>query len=217
MEVIKIIRRKTLYIKCRLILFFLRLIGLKFVQAKSEGELEFVYKLRYDVYEGEGYIDPIKWKDGRLIDKYEQNSVSFLAISWGKPIGTARMIFDSSLGFPTEKLFPIAKMNNRKKIVEISRLGIIKNFRGSFNPIYRRAVMYGLGIIMYLYSVNNEIDRWLINMPEKLANSLRKFGIIPEKLKEGKLTSENISEREIIKGYFSKFTLYPYIIDINKI
>jgi N-acyl-L-homoserine lactone synthetase len=202
--------------KCYVLLFLARLKGFKFIIAKSDEELKNVFHLRWLVYGKEGYIESSKYKDKMLKDHYDNFSISFLALHKGKPVASVRLIPDSEYNFPTENLFNIKKVENRKTTCEIARLIILPSYRGADGK-YGRILMFGLAFSMYRYSKKNNVTHWIANMPHKLENYYRKFGVQFIELPFNPPTEKNLESREVIRGYFSKNTLYPFLVDLSTI
>jgi len=210
------LRRYFFILKCYVLLFFTRLKGFKFIIAKSDEELEKVFYLRWLVYGEEGYIESSKYKDKKLKDHYDSFSINFLALHKDKPVASVRLIPDSEYNFPTENLFNIEKVKNRNITHEIARLNILPSYRGASGK-YGRILMFGLAFSMYKYSRKSGIKYWIANMPYKLADYYRKFGVEFKELPSYSPTEKNLRSREVIKGYFNKNTLYPFLVDISTI
>ncbi len=106
-----------------------------FRKVESTESLEDIYRLRYQVYCKECFfLKEQDYPDGLEQDKYDTYSSHFLAADTQGPIGTARLIFDSPLGFPFEEhcagsLTINPATLNRKKLAEVSRLVISKEYR----------------------------------------------------------------------------------------
>lgn len=185
-----------------------RLNGISFKEAITEDELDLVYKLRYEIYLGEGFIS--KNDNGRFKDIYDNNSINFLIYRGKIPIGTFRMILNSDAGFWTEAIFNFNKPAiPRNQIAEISRVGIIKETRGG------RAVMLGLIDTVYKKSGQLGITHIYFNTPARLAQHITSFGVPIIKLEEFPPTPEVLEKRKLIDGYFKKAKLEPYLIELN--
>jgi N-acyl-L-homoserine lactone synthetase len=180
-----------------------------FKEAVTKEELDLVYKLRYEIYLGEGYISSDN--SGRFKDVYDDYSVNFLIYNGRVSIGTFRLILNSQLGFWTEAIFNFVRPNlPREQIAEISRFGILKEFRGG------KAVMLGLIGTVYKQSKKRGINYIYFNVPEKLAKRIGSFGIPLSKLEELPPTQEIFKNRSLIGGYFKKSKLEPYMIELRE-
>lgn len=183
--------------------------GVSFKEATTEEKLNLVYKLRYEIYLGEGYISSTNSK--RFKDAYDDYSASFLIYKGGIPAGTFRLIFNSQLGFWTEAIFNFVKPKlPRDQIAEVSRLGVLKKFRGG------KTIMLGLIVTVYNESKKRGINYIYFNVPEKLAHRIKSFGVSLIKLEELPPTQEILENRSLIEGYFKKSKLEPYIIDLKE-
>jgi len=119
----------------------------------------------------------------------------------------------SKIGFPVEKYFNLIDPGvERSTIAEPTRLTIVRKYRGK-----KRWVMFGLGAIAYRYTRQNDIRYWYATLPEKLANSFKRFDLNFVKLSEQPPTAYNIQNRKEIKGYFEQKKLEPFILDIETI
>ena len=207
----KILKKKFIKtLKLKGIAYALKISRLLFKKAQTTEELNLVYKTRYEIYKNEGYIKENKEK--LFKDKYDPYSVNFIIFKNGKPLGTARLVFDSKIGFPTENLFNFKKPEiNRKRTAEVSRLAIKKEFRGG-----DRLITMGLMKMIYDYTKKNNIEHLYVNMPERLREYFSRFGLHFQNLKEMSPTKANLKERELIGGYFSQKKLKPYILDVKE-
>ena len=129
-------------------------------KSQSHGQiLSDIFRLRYQVYVVEwGFEASHQHPEGLEYDDFDNHSLHIYArnVDEGQVIGTVRMIFNSSLGFPIERHFDINLPAgiDRDNVAEISRLAISKEFR-------RRAIdekIFGLA-----RSAPNQIPRFLEN------------------------------------------------------
>jgi len=201
--------------KSKLVDFLLRLQGIEIKIAETPEELEEVFRLRFEVYKNEDYIDPKDYPDGRLTDEYDKHSVSFLAVKNNEYVGTVRLVKNSDLGFPTEHAFNILEFPPnflQAKTACLSKFCVTKKYRGSL-------VSMGLLKKALKYSQEKGITYWLFDTTAKLANFFETItGVHLTPLPEGPIGSEQIKARAgIAKRYFERFTLHPYLLDIAKI
>jgi len=77
---LKKIKRVLLYIKVFLVFGYLKFIGFTFKQASTKEELMDVFRLRYQIYSEEGYIDDNETLKNR--DTGKNNMMPVLRILW---------------------------------------------------------------------------------------------------------------------------------------
>lgn len=107
------------------------------------------YELAYRVYNESGYLEN---DSGLCISPYDEGQHVFTILvrnKEGKDIGTATLIFDCDLGLPSDEIYPDELNEMRlpgKRIVEVTRLAIDHDYRGSrlllmrmFNFLYIHA------------------------------------------------------------------------------
>lgn len=204
-KLVSVLKRKALN-------YVLKISQLVFKEAKTEKELNLVYKLRYKIYLYEGYIEPNE--KGVFKDEYDPHSINFIVLKKNKPIGITRLVLNAKVGFPTENLFNFERPKiPRNELGEISRLATDKELRGG-----SELVMMGLAKMIYDCIKKLGLKYLYANMPEKLEKYFRSFGIKFIKLKELPPTKFNLYHRELIGGYFkhSERKLKPYILDVEE-
>jgi len=124
--------------------------GYRFISAETRGDLEKVFRLRYQVYCVELGVDPDN-DSGLHVDEYDEYAVHFLALDDNnRPVGTLRALPNNSKGFPMESDFPLTAYMRGKGIsraVEGGRFAIEK----ALSPEARAIVGFGLmkGLIDY--------------------------------------------------------------------
>lgn len=102
---------------------------------KDEKLMREVYELRYQVYCKEcGFIEEKDFPAKAEKDKYDAHSLHYVARDPDLVIGTSRLVLESPEGFPLEepcsgKLSIDLSAYNRKRVAEISRLAISKQYR----------------------------------------------------------------------------------------
>lgn len=110
-------------------------LNINFIQVDDDPELlEKTYRLRYDVYcEETGFLNPHEYQDKIETDAYDllNRSLHFAALDGEKNlVGSIRLILNSDLPFPLEKMCPSLFINTdnipKNNIAEISRLVIQK-------------------------------------------------------------------------------------------
>lgn len=179
--------------------------NLEFRMVTDKGELDEVYKLRYKVYcEEKGFESPEDHPGGVEIDKYDENSVHFIALNARRHIiGTARLILNSEKGFPIEKNSKIETDISgieRSRLGEISRLAVSKEYcrRVEDQFIYfgvsekdsfeipnifhdhrrRQLIVLGLYKLIYIEGKKRGLTHWFAVMSKGLYLLLRKIGIV---------------------------------------
>ena len=199
-------------LKRRVLNYVLKISQLVFKEAKTEKELNLVFRLRYKIYLNENYIEPNK--KGVFKDEYDLHSINFIVLKKNRPIGITRLVLNSKVGFPTENLFNFNRPKiPRNKLAEISRVAIDKEFKGR-----EGLVMIGLVKMIYEYTEKLGLKYLYANMPEKLEKYCRSFGIKFIKLKELPPTKFNLHHRKLIGGYFKRRErkLEPYVLDVEE-
>jgi len=207
---LKIYRSMPVKLKIVLGVIIIKFKGYKFTTAENEEDLNNVFKIRYQIYLAEGYIQ--ERHDLIFNDKHDKYSANFIARDRsGKPIGAMRLAMHNPFGFPAEMYFNIkCSITDKETVAEPSRLVVLKELRkGS------RFIMLGLAMIAYKYSKSHNIKYWIATLPEKLAISFeRDFNFKFEHIDEFPLSDENITNRSEIAGYFKKEKLLPYILKL---
>lgn len=145
---------------------------LKCIIAETKEMKESCFRLRFEVYCREfGFEDPSQLNGEMESDRYDDHSVHFLLTDDSREnIGTSRLILNSSAGFQIEKVFPIPKYLDRGHLAEISRLLIIKEYRGN-----------NMGIVnlckaMYQYCKNHGVTNVIALIDLQLFNNLLELG-----------------------------------------
>lgn len=209
----------TLFIKkvlkkfyMRFYLFFiLKTLKIKVRIAKTPEELKDVFRLRYKIYLESGYIKDLNFDEPLFSDKYDVNSINFIAYRKEHPVGVVRLVLNSNLGMPLEEYYNV-DLSQKNGAVEVSRLGVVREYRGG-----KRRVVIALMRAVYYWSHKNNVRYWYMFMPEKLAESFEalcaRFYYIPEKA----LTEKHTSARKLMLGYFRKTKAKPYILDVQEL
>lgn len=110
-----------------------------------------VFKLRYEVFGKEGYLNMSDYPLGMEYDEYDllPETTLFLAEVDGKPVGTIRLVLDSPHGLSVEshiKNVDDYRMEGRK-VAESSRCAILPEYRGNLS------ISLGLSMICYIYGI----------------------------------------------------------------
>ncbi len=99
--------------------------------ARSKEDIEAIHRLRYDVYcEEMQSLNPEDYPDKRERDYYDDFSVHFLLRKGNEVVGTLRLIRETPRGFLMEEEFSLPDNINRSRMLEPSRLVVLKNYRG---------------------------------------------------------------------------------------
>lgn len=207
---LKIFRSMPVKLKIIFGVIIIKIKGYTFSIADNEEDLNNVFKIRYQIYFSEGYIQE---KDNLMFsDKHDKYSANFIARDKsGKPIGAMRLAMHNPFGFPAEMYFNIkCDIDDKQTVAEPSRLVVLKELRkGS------RFIMLGLAMIAYKYSKSHNIKYWIATLPEKLALSFaRDFNFKFDRIDELPPSEENIKNRTEIAGYFKKEKLLPYLLKL---
>lgn len=102
--------------------------------AADPGELNAVYRLRYDAYLLKGYISPDP--SGMKRDDWEElpHTMHFVALVQDKVVGAVRLVLDSQSGLPMEREFAreigLLKAQGRK-VAEASTLVVTPDYPNS--------------------------------------------------------------------------------------
>lgn len=181
-----------------------------FKKARTKKELNVVYRVRYEIYLDEGYIEENKKKIFK--DKYDLYSLNFLVFKQNNPIATYRLVLNSNTGLPAENLCNFEQPNYPgDQLAEVGRLAIKKGFRGG-----DRIITMGMIKIIFYYANELKIQGIYAGMPNKLQKYYSSLGIKFKQLKEFPLNSRNLKERKSLKKYFKKTSAKPYLIDIEE-
>ncbi len=102
-------------------------------KAISEHDLTAVNTLWNAVYGEEcGWLRPAG--GARYLDRYHPHSTYLVARVAGRPVGTMRLVVDSSAGLPIEQFVSIHDLRGSKALVECQRLMILREFRNQKWP-----------------------------------------------------------------------------------
>ena len=131
--------------------------NIQVIEAKTKEELGIAFKLRFDVFGGEGYLNVLDYPGGRECDSFDtlETTVNFLALDLDegkKPVGAARAMLPNDevakrmgwdLGLPMEELYDFSYFKkNNINIIEHPRNVVIKDYRGQNVILYLHKVAY---------------------------------------------------------------------------
>ncbi len=110
-----------------------------------------VFKLRYEVFGKEGYLNMSDYPLGMEYDDYDflPETTLFLAEVDGKPVGTIRLVLDSPHGLSVESHIKNVDdyRTEGRKVAEGSRWALLPEYRGNLS------ISLGLSKICYIYGV----------------------------------------------------------------
>jgi len=70
--------------------------------------------------------------------------------------------------------------------------------------------------MIYIWTKKIGVKYLYFNIPYKLAQYFKSFGLMFHRLKEKPPTKENLKERRLIEGYFKQSKLEPYMLSIEE-
>ena len=181
--------------------------GVSVMKVQTKEDLAQARGLAWKIYAlQEHYIDPEFFPKKTLEDEFDEHAIYFLAFHQKNPIGTARLILRSELGFPIEKLYNFKNIPIEKsKAAEISRLAVLDNYKG-------KGISLNLCKSCFEESRLRGIDYWYALLPEALKDHFKKYGIKFIELESEELTPEQEKNREPHRFYFEKKKPKPYLI-----
>jgi N-acyl-L-homoserine lactone synthetase len=153
----------------------------------SKEEIETFYRLRYNIYFLElSWVDS-KRKKNKEIDEYDKRSVFFGIFHNNKLIGGVRLIFsddfNKTMAYRTFnfKLSESKKSENRNKFLEISRLGILKEYRKKKIPGSEIKIVYCLYKALNQWILRNGFRYVYMVIDKKYFENLLQFFEIKQK------------------------------------
>lgn len=185
--------------------------GGKIKKAETKEEIDQARALAWEVYVlEEHYIDSNFFPKKIFEDDFDKHSIYFLALDKNKPIGTVRLVFNSNLRFPIEKLYTLKNLSiKRNKIAEISRLIVKKGYRE------KDIISLGLTKKCFEESLINGIEGWYAFFPIKLKKHFEKYGIKFTELQYQDPTPQQQKNREPYRFYFQEKDPKPYFISLK--
>jgi len=168
-----------------------------------------IYRLRYQVYVTEWEFEDAEDYPNRLeSDEYDRHSIHYFAMdkSEERVVATARVILNSPLGLPIEKILKVSEQLpgvKKDRIGEISRLAVSKEYRkraidqvifgtGPYAPERRQRhidmaknsrrqceheLIRGLYLAIYRDSKKRGLTHWYAVMAKGLHVILKRWGI----------------------------------------
>ncbi len=190
---------------------------LRFKVVETQKERKPAFDVRGRVYgQEEGFFVQSPNNNILCEDEFDRYSVLGLAYHGSLPIGSARLILDSGLGLQIENYFNIDPIEHRVRPFagEISRFGVLKNYRGK---IYRRLPSVGLLRLLYCESERLGLEYWYMSMGQKLHNSFREMDCFFRELRQYELTDKQKEKRALLGNYWKKVDAKPYYIPLKEI
>lgn len=129
----------------------------KFKECLTNEEIEETFALRYQIFclEKE-WLAAGEFPDKRESDELDKHAAHFIALNSTEPVGTSRLIKNSELGLPIERLVDIKTLNlNPNRMVEVSRLAAVKSERDN-----HLLVFFGLTRLMWRYANKQRMETW---------------------------------------------------------
>jgi len=126
---------------------------ISFIHAKNEREMEDVFFLQRKILVGEkGYLEETIRRD------MDKEAYHILAYKGLQPVGTVSCITDRMYReLPIEDHFNLEKLKREKRCVEIDRLAVLKEERGSIIPL-------GLMALAYLFAKSEHSERVFLDV-----------------------------------------------------
>jgi long-chain acyl-CoA synthetase len=163
-------------------------------------ELDALFALRYRSFLQQGLIDPRRWPDERMKDRFDDRAIHFaLRDPNGDLAGTARLVTGAQDGLPVFDLFDFERVAaSRDRTGEVGRLAIEKAWRGRRTPlvVLIRTVMAhaeALGLT-YAYAF----------VPSKAIRAYAALGCTVWPLKMHAPTAATLDRRLPMAPYFEK-------------
>jgi len=181
--------------------------GLQFKIATST-DMDALYRFRFDIYVGEGYVNPDDYPDKRFSDQFDPYSVSVLTLKDGQIIGCGRATHYSELGLPVMQFFNInfPMEIDLPTVVEMGRFMVDPQYRGK-----SRLATLGMSLQLSHYVKTDSSAKWLIAfMSEKVRNAFHE--IVPfQILEENPPEKAQHDARTLRQGYWDKGEIHPVI------
>ena len=173
-------------------------------------DMDALYRFRFDVYTGEGYVDPDDYPDKLFSDPYDPFSASVMTIKNGHIIGCGRATHYSALGLPVYQFFSIdlPEEINKQSMVEMGRFMV--------DPVYRgkaRLTTLGMSLQLRSYVRSHTSTKWLIAfMSNKVRDAFHE--IVPFRvLNQNPPQKIHLEARTVRQGYWDKGEIYPVIAE----
>ncbi len=187
--------------------------GIKFSIASPEN-LDALYRFRFNIYTGEGYVKPEDYPDKRFVDQYDPFSTNVITLKNGRIIGCGRVTHYSDLGFPVNQFFRITLP------AEIKEQSMVEMGRFMVDPLYRgesRLVTLGMSLQLRSYVRSDDSIKWLVAfMSEKVRNIFHE--IVPfTVLEQMPADKEQLEARTMRQGYWDQGEINPVIAEASQL
>lgn len=142
-----------------------------FHQARSLKDRLSVFTVRYQIFvEEKHWIEPTPLKIE--FDDFDHFSRHLLVVNDNhEVIGTVRMIDDSPLGFPYEKVASLPSAVSRDQLYEVSRLSVLESERGQ-----RSLILVGLCRAVWRIATRHSKTHWCAVVDRPVARLLKTLG-----------------------------------------
>ncbi|RLA41763.1 MAG: hypothetical protein DRQ64_01425 [Gammaproteobacteria bacterium] len=187
--------------------------GLQFKVARPE-DMAALYRFRFDVYTGEGYVNPEDYPDKRFSDQFDAHSASVLTLKNGRIIGCGRATHYSALGLPVQQFFSInfPVQTELSTVIEMGRFMVDPQYRGK-----ARLATLGMSLQLSAYVRRDRSAKWLIAfMSEKVRRAF--YDIVPfEILDENPPSKAQLEARTVRQGYWDKGEIHPVMAESSRL
>lgn len=213
-------QKVKLYVIRKLIDFLLFKENIYIKKSFSEKELNEVREFVFNVYAIEKkYIEPKFFPKKIFEDEFDKYSIYFAAyhkkLKYTKERiqGAIRMVLNSELGFPIEKLFNLSPVDiDKNQIAEISRLIVINVGKD------KDKIALALCTRCFEESLSRGIKYWYAFLSQRLKEYFeKKYRVQFIELKCLPPTLEHQQQRIPYRFYFDKFKPLPYLIELEKV
>ncbi len=183
--------------------------GLQFKVASPE-DMAALYRFRFDVYTGEGYVNSEDYPDKLFSDQFDAHSASVITLEKGRIIGCGRATHYSTLGLPVQQFFSInfPAQTELSTIVEMGRFMVDPQYRGK-----ARLATLGMSLQLSDYVRRDHSAKWLIAfMSEKVRSAF--YDIVPfEILDQNPPNKAQLEARTVRQGYWDKGEIHPVMAE----
>jgi N-acyl-L-homoserine lactone synthetase len=185
----------------------------RFARNVTDAVRQSALELRQRVYVEEGYIEPPSQSGEVFADEFDDTAAHLVAYGGdGEVVGTTRFVLPSPIGYPTERLFNVARPEvGRETLGEFSRLAIAKEHRGG-----RREPMIGLLKLVYDVMVANHVTAVYAFLAPKLITSYAALGCVSRVIDTAPLTQEIQERRTPMRGYFAREKVVPVLFRLDE-
>ena len=187
--------------------------GLQFKVARPE-YMAALYRFRFDVYTGEGYVNPEDYPDKRFSDQFDPCSASVLTLKNGRIIGCGRATHYAALVLPVQQFFSInfPAHTDLSTVVERGRFMVDPQYRGK-----ARLATLGMSLQLSTYVKCDSSAKWLIAfMSEKVRSAFYEI-VSFEILDENPPNKEQLEARSQRQGYGDKGEIHPVMAESSRL